>query len=390
VEPDELISRIKSDHKIQKEVEEPLPAFNIFKTGAAGGGKSTMGVNGEFVFSQVLIDCLLRLTTTETDKNELIKICEGQYKNIPSELDYIREFNKDYSPDKALWWYTNDSFFYKTLNAALRTQNIHMIFLFRAYISDIYCQLKNYQSKDLLQVYRGQKISSDELENLRKGLGQFISINSFFSTSMDREQALSFAKYNDISDGSKRVLFQIDIDPKIVNTKPFADISKYSAFRKEAEVLFMLGSIFRLQRIDPDDDQVWIIQMSLCSDDEHDLKEVLMYMKQQIGSGETNLRILGKLLEQMGKVELAEKYFNRLLKELQPNDPLIGNLYDDLGKLASQRLEYDISIEWYKKSLQFKNKYGGKFIIRKSIAFYLISYIKKFLFELLIQHKKKT
>jgi hypothetical protein len=67
------------------------------------------------------------------------------------------------------------------------------------------------------------------------------------------------------------VLFEIDADPQMVTTKPFADISKYSHFTNESEVLFMIGSIFRLKRIYLNDDLVWIIEMSLCSDDEYDL-----------------------------------------------------------------------------------------------------------------------
>jgi len=366
------VSRIERDYKIQKKVDEPL-SINIFTTNT-GGGKSTTGVNGEFVFSQVLIDCLLRLKSTQTDKNELIHICKDQYNKNSDELSNIREFEKDYSRDKVLRWYTRESFFYKTLNAALRAQNIHVIFLFRAYIYDIYCQLQRYQSNKLLRVYRSQTISNDELKTLQKSLGQFISVNSFFSTSTDYEKALSFLIMSEGSDDLRRVLFRIDADPKIVTTKPFADIRKYSAYPDEAEVIFMLGSIFRLQSIDyNDDNDVWIIQMSLCSDEEHDLKQVLMHMKQQTGEGETDLRQLGKMLQEMGKVELAEKYFKRFLEELQPNDPLISNLYEDLSKLAAQRGDYDMSVKWRQESLEFKNKRAGKFIIRKSIAFFLVT-----------------
>ncbi|CAF4657760.1 unnamed protein product, partial [Rotaria socialis] len=84
------------------------------------------------------------------------------------------------------------------------------------------------------------------------------------------------------------------------------------------------------------ENQVWIIQMTLCNDDEHDLKQVLTYMKQQIGSGETNLRTSGKVLCRMGKFDLAEKYLKSLLKELPSNHPLISSVYEDLGQLASQ------------------------------------------------------
>ncbi|CAF5228654.1 unnamed protein product, partial [Rotaria magnacalcarata] len=110
----ELITRIKADHKIQKIVEEPL-SINIFTT----GGTSTTGVNGQFIFSQILIDCLLRLKTNKADKKELIDHCKQQYQGNSVELSNLREFREDYSPKKALWWYTRESFFYKTLNAAL-------------------------------------------------------------------------------------------------------------------------------------------------------------------------------------------------------------------------------------------------------------------------------
>ncbi|CAF5190815.1 unnamed protein product, partial [Rotaria sp. Silwood1] len=76
--------------------------------------------------------------------------------------------------------------------------------------------------------------------------------------------------------------------------------------------------------------------MTLCSDNEHELKHVLMDMKQKLGSGETNLRTLGKLLSEMNKSDLAEKYFIRLTEQLSLNDSLLDDLYEDLGKIAAQ------------------------------------------------------
>ncbi|CAF1427681.1 unnamed protein product [Adineta steineri] len=353
IDLDELVSQITTDHKIQKKVEEPL-SINIFTTNV-GAGKSTTGVNGQFVFSQILVDCLLRLKSTEIDKNELINLCENEYEGNDTELNNLREFEKDYSPNKVLLWYTKETFFYKILNAALRTQNIHMMFLFRSFIYDIYRQLQKYQSKKFVRVYRCQLMSIDELNSLKQNIGQFISVNSFLSTTDERRTALFFLGDITSKIDSERVLFEIDADPKMVTTKPFADISKHSYFPSESEVLFMIGSIFRLDNIDRNDDQIWIIKMTLCNDDEHDLKQVLMYMKEQIESGEMNLRVLGKLLGTMGKLDLAQKYFNRLLQELPSNDPLLSSLYKDLGELASQRGDYDMSVQWHQKSLTIKN-----------------------------------
>ncbi|CAM4750563.1 unnamed protein product [Rotaria magnacalcarata] len=343
----ELITRIKADHKIQKIVEEPL-SINIFMT----GGTSTTGVNGQFIFSQILIDCLLRLKTNKADKKELIDHCKQQYQGNTAELSNLREFREDYSPEKALWWYTRESFFYKTLNAALRNQNIHIIFLFRGFISDIHCQLKANQADDTLRVYRSQMMSSDELETLRQSCDQFISINSFFSTSTDKKQALSFLNSCDVGDNLEPVLFQIDANPTLATSKPFADVSAYSEFTDESEVLFMLGSIFHLKSVRRSSNgQVWIVRMTLCSDDQHDLKQVLIYMKQQLGSGETDLETFGKLLWEMGKFDLAEKYFIRCLEQHPLNNPLLARLYEDLAKVAAQKGDYDKCMEWRQKAI---------------------------------------
>ena len=348
VELDELISRIKADHEFQKKIQEPLSFNNIYSS-----YKSTKEVDGDFVFSQVLIDCLLRLKFTETDKNELIRCCKSEYKDNHTELNNIRDFRRNYSPDKVLWWYSRESFFYKTLNAALRTPNIHMMFLFRAFICDIHCQLQRYQARRELRVYRSQLITIDELETLKQCCGQLISINSFFSTSTDYSTALSSIDASNVSTDLERVLFDIKADPKVVTAKPFADITDHTEY-DESEVLFMLGSIFLLESINLNADRIWIIRMTLSNDDEHDLKQVLNDMKKQNGNGETNLRILGKILWDMGEHDLAEKYFIRLLKQLQGNDPLRIELYEDLGKLSSQRKNSDKSMYSRKKVSAFK------------------------------------
>ncbi|CAF1209362.1 unnamed protein product [Adineta steineri] len=345
---DELVSRIKADFKIQMKEEEPLP-MNILTT-----GQSAININGQFVFSQVLIDCLLRLKSNETDRYELISCLKREYEGNSSELDKLVEFEKEYTSNKALWWYTRDSFFYKILNAALRKQDTRMILLYKSFISDIYRQLQYHQSKHPVRVYRSQLMSKDELMDLEQYVGQFVSMNSFLSTSNERPIALFYMGDKTQEIDLERVLFEIEADPQVVTTKPFADISMYSCFDVESEVLFMLGSIFRLDDITLGDDQVWIIHMTLCSDDEHDLKQVLTDMKNQNGIGETNLHTLGKLLWNTGNLDLAEKYYNRLADELLPNDPMLKNLYTDLSVIASQQRDYNKSVQLHKKSLEIK------------------------------------
>jgi tetratricopeptide (TPR) repeat protein len=190
-------------------------------------------------------------------------------------------------------------------------------------------------------------------------------MNSFLSTSSKRPVALFYMGDKTQRIDLELVLFEIEADPQVVTTKPFADISMYSCFDEEAEVLFMLGSIFRLNKITQGDDQIWIIKMTLWSDDEHNLKQVLTDMKDQNGIGETNLHTLGKLLWNMGKLDLAEKYYTRLLNELSLNDPLLTILYSELSKIASQQGDFNKSVQLHQKSLEIKNQLPATDIVNK-------------------------
>jgi tetratricopeptide (TPR) repeat protein len=58
----------------------------------------------------------------------------------------------------------------------------------------------------------------------------------------------------------------------------------------------------------------------------------------------------------MGKFDLAEKYFKRLLEQLLSDDPLIYNLYEDLTELTSQAGDYDTSIQWRQKLIEFEEQ----------------------------------
>ena len=317
--------------------------------------QSTTDLNGQFVHSLLLIDVLLRMESGKTDKQELIALCRKEYKGNRTQLDILREFETNYKSKKALWWYTRESFLYKMLNKALRVQNIDVLFLFRFFIYDIHQELKHIQPQLTIRAYRGQLLSNDELERLRKSIGKLISINSFFSTTTDRQQALGFVNNSDISNDLQRVLFVIDADPGRIKTKPFADISSRSEFADESEVLFMVGSIFRLERVHQNNDQVSIIRLTFCDDDEYDLKDTFEYMKKTYGGNKTaTLLTFGRVLRQMGKFDLAEKFYHRLLNELPSNHSLISGLCYSFGLVLTDKGNLDTGLRYLNRSLEIE------------------------------------
>lgn len=352
-----LINRIRIDQQGRAKVEDPL-GFNILND-SNNPDKSTTGVDGHFIHSLLLIDVLIRMRTIEKDKKELIKYCKNIYKGNNTELDLIHEFKHEYTSAKATWWYSRESFVYRLLNKALRVQNIDSLFLFRFVITDIYQQLKQNQCQTPVRVYRGQVMSNDELNSLKGSIGKLISINSFFSTSKSRHNAMNFFYASSVSNDLCGVLYNIDADPHVAKSKPFADISSVSDVGKEKEILFMAGCVFRLNDIQYDKKkQVWNIHMNLCGDGDHDLNNLFNYLKNEYGCGgnEANLQSLGNVLYRMGKYDLAEKMYNRLLGELPPNDPSLSYLYQSLAMISKDRKQYDKSIELFQKSLEIKTR----------------------------------
>ncbi len=89
-------------------------------------------------------------------------------------------------------------------------------------------------------MYRGQILSVNEIERLRTNVNKLITMNGFCSTSRNREMAVKFAK---------NVLFDIEVDFNKHPTLIFADISSTSKFGEEEEVLFDLGTVFRIEKV---------------------------------------------------------------------------------------------------------------------------------------------
>ena len=242
----DLIDQDRSAQGRRLRIEAEKPLSFTTSSSQRTSEKSLCKLGGAFVFSNILISQLLQIKPNETDEDELIILCQEKYHNDHHEQMIIQQFQRQYSCSQALWWYTRNTFLYRMLNKALRTQDIDQLFLFRHVIQDIREQLKKDQCTSRVTVYRGQYLKHDELELLMSLVGQMISMNSFVSTTFFKEVALSFIPE---TEKYERILFEIDADPQRKDIRPFANITKYSSIAGEAEILFMPCSIFRIDSI---------------------------------------------------------------------------------------------------------------------------------------------
>jgi hypothetical protein len=89
-------------------------------------------------------------------------------------------------------WYSIDSFLYRLINKGLREQDVEALYSLRFYLGDLHEEISRLHSRflasslnvDLLNVYRGLGILTDDFTNLQTKIGGFISTNSFLSILM--------------------------------------------------------------------------------------------------------------------------------------------------------------------------------------------------------------
>ncbi|CAF1073745.1 unnamed protein product [Rotaria sp. Silwood1] len=333
---DMLVTRIQSDHRIDDSF--PVVIYNVNK------------LNFHFFYSQLLFDCLIRLNSN--DKNKFIFLCQNEYKDNEIELNIIHEFEKYYSAKQSLSWYTRKSFIYRILNKALLIQNIDLLFTLRFFIQDIYQQIKENKCLYPIHAYHSHLMTYEEIQLIENSLGQYISINSFLSACLDRGLALYYLyEPNDL----QRVLFEIDTDIQSNDMNHFGYIKLVNYCEENEQILFMLGSIFRIENIFLNDDEIWIIQMKLCTENDYQLKLIFNFLINEYNYGqENNIFSFGEFLIKQGCLNEVEKYYIRLIDEFSDHPDNLIQCYNELGKLAKDKHDYELSIQWFNKAIKIK------------------------------------
>ncbi|CAF4410935.1 unnamed protein product, partial [Adineta steineri] len=157
---------------------------------------------------------------------------QDYYRNDKKQNLSIELFRNTYQSDEAIHWYIKDSFIYRLVNRAFRTENITLWYLFRFYLIDLCKQLELIHKEQNIQtsliLYRGQsRMSIKEFNYLKSNIGSFILANGFFSSTTDIQIANSFLSGAINTEDYKVILFKIIVEQSIVDKIIFVDIDKY-------------------------------------------------------------------------------------------------------------------------------------------------------------------
>ncbi|CAF1385636.1 unnamed protein product [Adineta steineri] len=315
-----------------------------------------------FMYTQLFKEILLYMEYGDKAIKDLAACCREVFTGNPSELKVINEFEHDYDPQKAIWWYTRECFTYKMLNQALRLMDADIIINMGFFLRDVHQQIQQLHEQQVSTyggnpfiVYRGQGLIKSDFEKLQKAKGGLMSFNNFLSTSKNDQVSFRFARDAAAEVNKMGIFFIMSIDPCIKST-PFASIKEMSYYNTEEEILFSMHTVFRVTAIKQMDNknELYQVELQLTSDDDRQLRLLTDRIREEAG-GSTGWQRLGDLLLKIGQFNKAEELYNVLLE--QTSDESDKSLYYGcLGYVKDNQGDYEKAISYYEKDLEICQK----------------------------------
>ncbi|CAF3664972.1 unnamed protein product [Rotaria sp. Silwood1] len=335
--------------------------------------------SAEFLWLQLFHHLIIRLPPNQEAKQRMINVCRHYYRGNTKELNLIDQFEREYRPEDAIRWYSIQSFVYKLVNKALRTEDLDQLQTFRFFIGDLSQSLAREHEKILssnnkiLTVYRGAKLDKVEFEKLKESQGKLISTNGYLSTSRSRSQAIKFLQASTNRQHVVKVLFQIECHiQQLGKSVVYADIASFSDYPQEQEVLFDLNAAFRLNSIE-EQDSIQLIHMNASNEGKKITEDYIKLTQMEIKE-KSVIIVFGRLMCSLGQYDQSQKYFEELLKE--PNGEDIAWIEFNLGQVLDYKGQWEQAKKYYdqaydrmikaespriKDSAQVLNNIGGIF-----------------------------
>lgn len=312
-----------------------------------------------FMYTQIFKEILLEMHYDQHSIKNFATYCRNGDSGSPV---IITRFENEYKPELAVWWYTYPSFIYSFLNYALRTMEADSIINMGFFIRDLHRQIEQlYQTQvnsyhgQSFTVYRGQGLSTNDYEKLRKTTGGLISFNNFLSTSRDREVSLIYAATALTNTDTVGILFRMSIDPSLSST-PFAVIRDVSYYETEEEILFSMHTIFRIGEITSINDHspLYQVELQLTLDDDPQLRTLTKRIREEIPVS-TGWQRLGLLLLKTSQFIKSEEIYNELLEQTSDESEK-AYYYNQLAYVKHDQGDYEKAIWYCEKALEIFEK----------------------------------
>ncbi|CAF1161042.1 unnamed protein product [Rotaria sordida] len=327
------------------------------------------GLDALFMYTQLLKEAVLEIEDDDAKSiKDLVEYCHLQ-NDIDD--DEIKKVQREYRDHKPIWWYTAPYFMYSMLNRGLRQMDVDIIlkmgFFIRhlhQHITDLHHEQQNSKAAmpSKFQVFRGQGLSMEAFEKMKKTKGGLMSFNNFLSTSRNRDISFkNFARPAAFDVDSVGILFIMSIDTAICTSSstPFVNIKHIGFYGdQEEEILFSTHTIFRIDRIerieDKHTDRLWQVNLTLAGNQDDDFSKLTAHLREDV-AGTTGWSRFGDILIRVGKFEKAGHLYELLLEKASFNKER-SEYYFQLARVYKDMGENSKALKYYEKNLEFKQK----------------------------------
>ncbi|CAF1555313.1 unnamed protein product, partial [Rotaria sordida] len=323
-----------------------------------------------FMYTQLLKEALLEIEDDDAKSiKELVEYC--RLHSDASEVT-LEKIEREYHNHTPIWWYTGPYFIYSMLNHGLRQMDVDIIlkmgFFIRhlhQHITDLHREQQNSKAAmpSKFQVFRGQGLSMEAFEKVKKTKGELMSFNNFLSTSRNREISFeNFARLAAFDANTVGILFVMNIDTAICTSSstPFVNVKDIGFFDdKEEEILFSTHTIFRIDRIehieDKHTDRLWQVDLTLAGNQDDDFSKLTAHLRKELDFVGTGRSRLGFILIKLGEPAEAEHLYQLLLEKASSDgdkahyNGQLGSVYRSIGEYSKAITFYERAINIYKK-----------------------------------------
>lgn len=323
----DLVAKLDSIKQGHFENDQEQLIYNIWKISSIAEEKNQQ--DPEFMYIRLLRDIFCEM---DSPLEMMIEFLHEKFLGNPDELKLIDEINRNYSNYSPIYWYTRDGLLYKTLNQALRNMDIETIVNLRRFIKDIHEQLlelneNSTEQKQWQTLYRGVLLPKSKLIEFQNSQGCLFCVNQFFSTTLEKDIAIVYAGESNDADDLISMVFEITI-PSHLSHVVLSDIQHLSNYgRGEQEVLFTIGSIFRIDSIDllTSYERVYCVQLTFTNEEDEQLLRLTSYFRSEWADLKGYDKLI-QLLLYMDEYQLA-KDITRLYIKTSPGDTTESVLY---------------------------------------------------------------
>ncbi|CAF1005515.1 unnamed protein product [Rotaria sordida] len=276
------------------------------------------------------------------------------YRENSKTFETIENFAREYRSDDALQWYLKKTFLYRTINKALKVKDIDQLYVLKSFMKDVtQCFIREHRKlietgKEKLIVYRGMKLSRDQIEKFTENLGQLISTNGILITTSDHLIAMNQIICNQEKANLCSILLKIECDLLHMN-----GIDVIADLEEEYQmILFNSNATFQLVDVKMNE-EITLIQLILSNESQTMKEKYINDSRRRIANISLDI-LFGQLMCDMGLWNQSQHYLEYLLNGSQLNNEDLAQIEYSLGDV------YQLKAKWYDARKYYDRAYDNK------------------------------